>query len=206
MDPDTGTIQMIDNAYGRNEGFFTANDRYEGGGKQGFDVWAGKPYIVNIAQKKFDAVAKAVVFDSIGSLIENDNGFGPQKNLREKDDPMIKTYKKNKNKMLAWFSTGLQQGHTEVLNALRNPLALVDGVPEGQKREALTSLCARRFMLSGLAPDKAWAAGVKQANKLLPEPQQEEEQQEEPRRGVTIGGNRSPRRSGGWQKATPNKV
>jgi hypothetical protein len=167
-DEATQSFGYVDNTQNGMPGFLTSVDI--GGiftNKESFDSWAANGFVKNLIGNPA-ALAKSMFDTTIGEK----NGPTGIRNQLPKSQPDVgalfeSALKKNGAKMQGWIQAGIVKGRSTLINQLQNPLPLVSGLPDEQKREALQSLLAKNLVLKGAAPDKAWTAAGVHADRLL---------------------------------------
>ena len=169
FDDETNAFGFVDNTQNGPWGFITSVEMMGGDiftSKEAFDAWSGGHHVANLANNP-DALAQAMFDTTIGL----GSGMGILAELGETSDTG-KLFKsavtKNQAKMLGWIKAGIAKGKQSMMSALANPLPLVAGTADAQKPEALQSIIAKRMVLQGVAPAKAWVDAGVEAQQLLP--------------------------------------
>ncbi len=137
---DGDKFAFVDNTQNGQGGFLTSVVTPGGpySSKESFEDWAGHAHVARLrgnlpelADKMFTTVTG--LDDTTGILADIGN------------DAKLKLLfeagaRKQKTKMLAWIAAGMATGKAALMRQLANPLPLVSGLPDVQKREALQNL------------------------------------------------------------------
>ncbi|MEO7127112.1 MAG: DUF4157 domain-containing protein [Nakamurella sp.] len=181
IDTATNSLSFIDNVEANDGAVLRDMPSIGMTGKAGFDFWASGALAKQLAKGQFDSIADDSVtkiidhYKSVLGLTKGTPGSETDKKKSKRLKAGRDTEKgsleaaleSNKAKMTSWFAQGLARGRDAVLTSLRDPLALTASVSPAKREEVMTSILARRFFLSGMSADDAWAAAVIQAGKMM---------------------------------------
>lgn len=154
VDVDNKKIVMMDNVQMWDASQFATDlndDKYNG--LRGLTAWSGLPWLKNFAAGTYTPIATKAV-QNLGEALMGDDRLGK---LRDEDRALVQeTYAANEATMIAAFEAGLEAGKQGLMTAIKRPEALAAGMKGDTKKQVVTSITARRFLLMGEGPEGAW--------------------------------------------------
>ena len=141
VDRGARAINLIDNVHEAAQGVFELGD------EQYFRNWLARQWVTDFGKGNLAAIADETVDRLIVDIGQH---------LRVEDQPLVNAMlAANAQQMKVWFGNGLFQGKQKLMEVLAHPDALVKGVPNAKRRDALRSVHTRKWALKGVDADTA---------------------------------------------------